>query len=358
MQRVPAAARRMTEPAAVKAKRPRKSAAPKKRTVTAGRKSKGTAKKGKAKRRVRAKTSEGNNDDDGDDDNRVPEGAGPIFVRPADGKPIHPALEEQLKKPFLSSIYVDARTQSLRFPRPGGLPPAIMDGLHRRMLYRFFRGIELDNAYTKKAWPKRLRSSQQEGTRADNALAECIRTGQPPPPANHKGASEYASAVWAYWKEHHHRPVLAQLPVVIIHALTATAGDYFTVHRCPFTQRETLCLWELKTGYPKKYKEEEEQPTTMTIPMPGGETVPLTSVNRYYLQVLLTQMAYERELGLVVNGTVRVINVYKEREDMPKGATRPTYSCKVKVIGPEHLTPPRWPERVLKDQLYAGIRKQ
>jgi hypothetical protein len=193
-----------------------------------------------------------------------------------------------------------------------------------------------------------------EGSRADEALAESIRTGKPPPPANHKGASEYATAVWNYWKEHHHRPVLAQLPVIIVHALTATAGDYFTVHKCPFTQRETLCLWELKTGYPKM----DGDPTTMTIPMPGDEPVPLTSVNRYYLQVLLTQMAYERELGLRVDGTVRVINAYKEREDMPRGATRPTYKCAVRVIGPEQLDPPRWPERVLKDQLYAGIKKQ
>jgi hypothetical protein len=102
----------------------------------------------------------------------------------------------------------------------------------------------------------------------------------------------------------------------------------------------------------------------MTIPMPAlpgkqdPEPVPLTPVNRYYLQVLLTQMAYERELGLIIDGTVRVINVYKEREDMPRGATRPTYACKVRVIGPEHLDPPRWPERVVKDMLYACIKKQ
>jgi len=279
---------------------------------------------------------------------------GPIFVRPADGSITHPALEEQLRKPFLSTIYVDAATQSLRYPRPNGQAPAIMGGLHKKMLHRFFRGIEMKNAYSQKHWPKRLRSSQQEGSRADDVLAECIRTGQPPPPANHKGASEYATAVWNYWRDHHHRPVLAQLPVIIIHALVATAGDYFTVRTCPFSHHKTLCLWELKTGYPKADKD----PVTMTIPMPDGETVPLTPVNRYYLQVLLTQMAYERELGLHIDGSVQVINAYKEREDMPRAATRPTYTCKVRVIGPEQLDPPRWSERVLKDQLYAGIRKQ
>lgn len=297
-----------------------------------------------------------------------PQGKGPIFVRPADGKPIHPELEAVLSRPFLSTIYVDPKTRSLRYPMADGRGVAIMDGLHRRMLYRFFQGIELNNTYSKKPWPKRLRSSKEEGSRADNALAEAIRTGQPPPSAHHAGASDYATAVWEYWKEHHHRPVLAQLPVIIIHALTATAGDYFTVHRCPFTKKETLCLWELKTGYPKGKKNDDAE-YNMTIPMPPlpgfeeipnppKEQVPLTSVNRYYLQVLLTQMAYERELGLKIDGTVQVINVYKEREDMPKGASRPTYKCKVDVYGPEHLVPTRWPDRVIKDALYAGIRKQ
>jgi|WetSurMetagenome_2_1015567.scaffolds.fasta_scaffold00274_4 hypothetical protein len=285
---------------------------------------------------------------------------GPIFVVPEDGSAFPEALERIVSKPFVRSIYVDPKTRSLRYP-VAGRPDAIMTGLHVRMLHRFFRGIELDNERSKKAWPKRLRSSKEEGSRADKALAECIRTGQPPPPAHHKGASEYASAVWTYWREHHHRPVLAQLPVILVDALAATAGDYFTVHRCPFTGRETLCMWELKTGFPK----EDEDPPSMTIPMPvpegqrEPERVPLTSMNRYYLQVLLTQMAYERELGLHVDGTVRVINAYKEREDRSKGDTRaPTYKCKVVEIGPEHLNPPRWPERVLKDALYKGIKKQ
>ncbi len=165
--------------------------------------------------------------------------------------------------------------------------------------------------------------------------------------------------------------------MIITHALTVTAGDYFTVHRCPFTQRETLCLWELKTGYPKTHSD----PDTMTIPMPplpgqtDPEPVPLTSVNRYYLQVspivlslwivislhrgqvLLTQMAYERELGLHVDGTVRVINVYRERGPMPKSGKAPVYTCKVDVIGPDNLTPKGWPNRVLKDQLYQNIKK-
>lgn len=69
-------------------------------------------------------------------------------------------------------------------------------------------------------------------------------------------------------------------------------------------------------------------------------------------------MAYERELGLHVDGAVRVINVYKERDALSKSAPRPTYTCKVDVIGPDQLNPPGWPNRVLKDQLYAAIRKQ
>ena len=101
----------------------------------------------------------------------------------------------------------------------------------------------------------------------------------------------------------------------------------------------------------------------MTIPMPplvaGGdpEEVPLTPVNRYYLQVLLTQMAYERELGLRIDGTARVINAYMERQ--PRiGTKAPQYKCVVRVIGPDDLEPRGWPNRVLRDELYAGIRKQ
>jgi len=283
---------------------------------------------------------------------------GPIFVRPADGSPIHPVLDHVLStKPFLATIYINGN--GLSWPVGPGQEPAKVDGLHRRMLYRFFRGQDLNNTPSTKAFPKHKRSSMHEGSRADNALAQCIRSGLPPPPAHHSGTSVYASAVWEHWRQHHHRPVLAQLPVVIIHAHTATAGDYFTVHRCPFTARETLCLWELKTGYPKAPKD----PPSMTIPMPplvaGGdpEEVPLTPVNRYYLQVLLTQMAYERELGLRIDGTARVINAYMERQ--PRiGTKAPQYKCVVRVIGPDDLEPRGWPNRVLRDELYAGIRKQ
>ena len=343
----PKRGKKMTEPS--KKKRDRKSPAPKAKA-----KSKVDASKAKKKHRPRPKV----------EDDLVPRGKGPIFVRPADGTSIHPALDLVLAKPFIASIYIDPVTNSIRYPMPNG-KPAIMGGLHGKMLHRFFQGIELNNVYSGKAWPKRLRSSTEEGKRADAALAEAIRTGQAPPPAHHAGASEYASAVWEYWKQNHHRPVLAQLPVIITHALTATAGDYFTVRTCPFTRKKTLCYWELKTGYPKGKHKNEDDPYAMMIPMPpppghdiGQEFVPLTSVNRYYLQALLTAMAFERELGLYVDGTVQVINVYKEREDMPRGATRPTYKCKVQVYGPEHLEPPRWPDRVIKDALYEGIRKQ
>ncbi len=142
------------------------------------------------------------------------EGIGPVYVRPADGSPIHPALEAQLRKPFLASIYIDPGTRSLRYPLPNGQQSAILAGLHRRMLHRFFRNQPLDNDRGTKPWPKRMRSSEQEGSRADRALEEAIRTGEAPPPARHTGASAYASAVWEYWRDHGHRPVLAQLPVM------------------------------------------------------------------------------------------------------------------------------------------------
>jgi len=182
---------RMAEPgSSPKGKQPRKSPAPK-RLDTKSKAPSTTATKPKAPRKRRARR----NDDDDQDVEQAPAGTGPIFVRPEDGSPMHPALEVQLRKPFLSTIYVDPRTRSLRYPRPNGLAPAMMDGLHRRMLYRFFRGIELDNAYSNKPWPKRLRSSMQEGSRADQALAESIRTGQPPPPANHRGRSSWCGPI-------------------------------------------------------------------------------------------------------------------------------------------------------------------
>jgi len=293
-------------------------------------------------------------------DAKKTEGKGPIYVRPADGSRIHEALEHVLAtRPFLATIYIN--DHGLSWPVGPGQAPAKVDGLHRRMLFRFFRGQELNNTPSDKAFPKHKRSSMHEGSRADAALAECIRTGLPPPPAHHPGTSVYAAGVWEYWRQHHHRPVLAQLPVVILHAYTATAGDYFTVHTCPFTKKETLCLWELKTGYPKEPK--RESAPSMTIPMPplveGGapEEVPLTPVNRYYLQVLLTQMAYERELGLRVDGTVRVINAYMERQPRVNGRP-PQYKCRVRVIGPDDLEPKGWPNRVLRDALYLAIRKQ
>jgi len=114
-------------------------------------------------------------------------GKGPVYVRPADGSPIHHALEDVIRrKPFISTIfYLDGK--SLSWPMPNGQPPAKAGGLHKAMLFRFFRGQELDNKHSVSSVPKHKRSSASEGARADATLAESIRTGLSPPEPHHVG---------------------------------------------------------------------------------------------------------------------------------------------------------------------------
>ncbi len=202
---------------------------------------------------------------------------GPIWTRPKGNDPLHPQIDAQLCKPFLQSVYLDTSLKSpaFRYPIREGQPDAMTTGLHTRMLQRFFRGIDSDREYTKSVsgHPQRLRSSKHDGSRADDALAESIRTGVAPPGPRkvpcfylldvlfvvervmtQVGCSPYATAVWNYWRSNGHRPILTQLPVIMTESLVGTAGDYFTIHTCPLTKRETLWLWELKTGWPKYNK--------------------------------------------------------------------------------------------------------
>lgn len=275
------------------------------------------------------------------------EKGGPIWARPQPKGPIHPELDAQLAKPFLSTVYVDKTLDAFRYPHADPTAEhAITRGLHRCMRFRFFGGTELPAFRVPKGYPKRLASSKVDGSRADAALDECIRTGLPPPEAGKRGCSAYATAVWNYWREHHHRPVLSQLPVIIVHANVATAGDYFTVHTCPFTGEETLWLWELKTGWPQH----EKRPDVMDAPL--GH-VWLTPENRWLLQVELTKMAYERELGLKLSGQARVINAYMERD----GKGKKTYTCKVRVLGPEEATPKDWPKYTDMGTVYQALKK-
>jgi hypothetical protein len=201
---------------------------------------------------------------------------GPLWTRSPG--PLHPEIERVIAKPFLATIYLDHEFGGFRYPVPNNLP-ARTEGLHHRMLRRFFRGVELPKRRIPKKDAKRLPSSELDGKRADAALEQCIRTGQPPPGPGRVGCSAYATAVWNYWKENNHRPILAQLPVVIPHANVTTCGDYFTVHTNPITKRETLHLWELKTGWPHNPK----NPDPM---MPPLAYVWLTPRNRWQVQVM------------------------------------------------------------------------
>jgi len=275
----------------------------------------------------------------------------PMWIRTPD--PLPEALQIQLDKPFLSTVYISKKTDSIRYPyNPDdpNAPHAMMWGLHRAMRYRFFHGQDPDpfRPPSKGVAPKRKASSKNCGDRADRALEASILSGQAPPDAGKKGASPYATAVWNWWKEHHHQPVLAQLPVVYTHTNVATAGDYFTLHTCPITHNKTLWLWELKTGWPQH----KDKPDVMGEPL---SHVWLTPENKWLLQLTLTRLGYERELGLKISiNYARVINVYAEREGTNK--TDPVYTYKVRILGPKEANPVDWPLYTDADILYNGLK--
>lgn len=271
-----------------------------------------------------------------------------IWVRPDAPGPIHPEIDRQLSKPFLSSIYIDEDRGCFRYP-VNGQPDAIVEGIHKRMLRRFFRNIPLPKMrITIAGKTKRLASSMEEGSRADTVLEECVRTQQPPPPPGHRGCSPYATAVWNYWMENHHRPVVAQLPVVFSRFNVATAGDYITIRTDPQTGWQSVWLWELKTGWPATPKNPE-------IMAPPLAHVPMTAVNRWQLQLMLTRMGYEKELGMSFSGGAHVLHVWKEREGDHEGAGEGEYTCRVHVVLPEELNPPNWPLLIDRDTLYESM---
>jgi hypothetical protein len=178
------------------------------------------------------------------------------------------------------------------------------------------------------------------------------------------GCSAYATALWNYWKENHHRPVLAQLPVVIIHANVITCGDYFTLHTDPETGEQTLHLWELKTGWPKDPLDERE------VMMPPLAYVKLTPRNRWQVQLMLTRMAYEKvccfqtlpnsltlahkELKMKIDAA-HVVNVYAKRV-LEEGADAYSYRHVVDVIGIDRLEPAGWPELANLDVMYEALK--
>jgi hypothetical protein len=91
---------------------------------------------------------------------------GPLWTRPDAEGPLHPDIDRVIAKPFLATIYLDEETESFRFPVPNNMP-AMVDGIHTRMLRRFFRGKELPDFWIPGKNAKQLPSSKVDGQRAD-----------------------------------------------------------------------------------------------------------------------------------------------------------------------------------------------
>lgn len=308
---------------------------------------------------------------------------GPLWTRPEDlSVPLHPELDAALQRSgaFLSTVYID-KTKGGCFRYPvGPTYHALIGGLHKRMKKRFFRGTEVEGFSLKKAFhfneELKVRkvcsagggspmidmhislqlnchkSSEAAGKKADEALALAIKTQKAPPPYRARGASPYATAVWDWCKANGYRLVLTQLPVIFIindKASVATCGDYFAVHE----ETGELTLIELKCGFPvEDYKRDPSvAPMVMNPPL---NTVPLTTENRWHLQVMLTHMAYERELKMRIP-RVHVLNVFKAK-DMN---ITTVYQCRL-------LEQPEWTRslaqggrlNVLYDALSEGAKKK
>lgn len=249
------------------------------------------------------------------------------------------SLQAQLEKPFLSTIVVSGR--GFCFPLENGEGAMHhAGGLHARMKTKFFRGQEthLVKPYVLGTFPRRKGSSIVEGKRADRLLATAISTLTRP---SEKDGDGYATAVWDYWESKGHTPVLTQLPVYMIKANIATAGDYFTIEK----STGKLWLWELKTGWPISDKKKAH--LTMGSDALAPLSIPLKPKNKWHLQALITQLAYERELGLVIDGGAHVIHTWTEREE---GDVELRYRIKCKEV-----LRPEWVDAVDRNELYNAI---
>lgn len=262
----------------------------------------------------------------------------PVWVANGTGKS-HPELERVIARPFISTVFFNPQTESFGFPVPDREDgePHILGGLHARMKSKFFKKIELPKVTKIVGKPRRLPSSKGEGSRADKSLERAIKEGAFP-----DNASPYGRAVWDHWTEMGHVPVMAQLPVVMTRANLCTAGDYFTVS----TEDGSLHLWELKTGWPLPAAAAPGQPGTMSAPLSLVEN---TAVNRWQVQVELTRMAYEREMGMKIDAA-HVIHAWQEREE-----GRHEYTTRVKVIEHADLSPPGWPSAVDMTAVYQAL---
>ena len=287
---------------------------------------------------------------------------GPLWTRPEDPSvPLHLELDAVLQRSggFLSTVYID-KTKGGCFRYPvGPTYHALIGGLHKRMKKRFFRGTEVEGFSLKSAFYYNAelklnchKSSEAAGKKADEALALAIKTQKAPPPFRARGASPYATAVWDWCQANGYRLVLTQLPVIFIindKASVATCGDYFAVHE----ETGELTLIELKCGFPVEDYKRDPAVAPMVMNPPLNE-VPLTTENRWHLQVMLTHMAYERELKMRIP-RVHVLNAFKAK-DM-KVTT--VYQCRL-------LEQPEWTRslsqggrlNVLYEALSEGAKKK
>jgi hypothetical protein len=123
--------------------------------------------------------------------------------------------------------------------------------------------------------------------------------------------------------------------ILVTHNL-ATAGDYFAVHEAT----GDLVLIELKCGFPTEDHVIRDMPgndaNDAKVMNPPLAHVPLTSENRWHLQVLLTRMAYERELGLRID-RVHVLNVCKTKH---VASNKESYTCRL-------MDQPEWASELL-----------
>jgi hypothetical protein len=263
----------------------------------------------------------------------------PVWVASPVSVKRHPEMDAVLARPFISTVFFNPATKSFGYPVPNKDAPHVLGGLHARMKTKFFRGVELPKKTKIVGKPRKMPSSKGDGSRADRELERAIASGAFPLADEGIGGA-YARAVWDHWASMGHTPIVAQLPVVIVRANVCTAGDYFTVG-----PDGGLHLWELKTGWPYTRKDGVRE-SKMSEPLAHVEN---TAFNRWQLQVELTRMAYQREMGMKIDQS-HVIHAWREREE---GYHK--YTTRVRVMTHEDLTPPGWPASVDMDAVYARL---
>jgi hypothetical protein len=102
---------------------------------------------------------------------------GPLWTRPDDTSlPLHPEIDRQLAKPFLATIYLDAETESFRYPVPNNMP-AKMDGIHTRMLRHALPFISFFFSLTFQALLSRYRAAQGGHSEQGHHGAAVVRSG-------------------------------------------------------------------------------------------------------------------------------------------------------------------------------------